>query len=475
MTIMKLNKIISFFAAVVLASCMASCSDDDTVMPIHSDGEAENTAISYDSLSFEWDKIAGAVQYGYELSDNEGNVVCRDVTELTNATIGSLKPATEYTLKVWGYPAIGSGYVQSEPIVLKATTDPLTTLDAPVLSGSQAEVTYTVTWSSVKGATGYEYTLTNAAGEGISTGTTTSREVAFPHLDNGNYTIEVKATSTTAGYEATGEAATLDFNVNISALWSIEGTYTSAMLGKSWSATILSYGGGHYTIKDWYGISGYNFDFYIDSTDPDNMFHIYDYYDYNEADYCYEIPTGRADLGSLKVYTWDNESEFEGSGSQGDVKICVYHTDCDYHDIDYVYDTFTWKYDGISADAFVGTWNVAMTGSTYVGPDGEEYDDEEMINVNNTITVTKIDDNTVSMPALYYPSATLRVKVDMVERTITASPVMLFGWLRLAGTQSQSANIIGRINDDGSFEFNDWTAWYSRDPYMYDCKAKYTR
>ena len=63
MTIMKLNKIISFFAAVVLASCMASCSDDDTAMPIHSDGEAENTAISYDSLSFEWDKIAGAVQF----------------------------------------------------------------------------------------------------------------------------------------------------------------------------------------------------------------------------------------------------------------------------------------------------------------------------------------------------------------------------------------------------------------------------
>lgn len=467
---MKLHKIISFFAAVALVS-LSSCSDDEVATPITSDGEVETSGTSYDTLSFEWDKIDGATQYGYELLDPNDDVVYRDVTSLTSATIGSLQPATEYTLKVWGYPAIGSGHVQSEPIVIKATTDPLKTLAAPRLSTSSAEVTNTVSWTKVTGATQYEYTLTNAAGEQISSGTTTSRSVTFTHLDKGDYTATVRALSTTAGYETTGAESTIDFTSDIVELWSAEGTYTSAVLNKSWDATILCYGGGHYTVKDWYGISGYDFDFYIDSSDPDDLFQIYSYYQYSNDNYCYQIPTGRSDIGALNVYPWYNECSLGGSSTKGTATFCIYLNGS------YVYDTYTWKgtYDGIPADDFVGTWNVAMTGTTYLGPKGEDYDDLEDININTTIEITKVDDTTIQMPALFFSSVKMNVMIDMIERTLTVDPMTVATWYTLAGTSSIGSQIIGKINDDGSFEFNDWTAWYTSWTYMYDCTAKYTR
>lgn len=467
---MKLHKIISFFAAVALVS-LSSCSDDEVATPITSDGEVETSGTSYDTLSFEWDKIDGATQYGYELLGPNDDVVYRDVTSVTSATIGSLQPATEYTLKVWGYPAIGSGHVQSEPIVIKATTDPLKTLAAPRLSTSSAEVTNTVSWTKVTGATEYEYTLTNAVGEQISSGTTTSRSVTFTHLDKGDYTVAVWALSTTAGYETSGPESTIDFSSDIVELWHAEGTYTSAVLGKSWDATILCYGGGHYTIRNWYGINGYDFDFYIDNSDPEDLFQIYNYYDYNSTTYCYEIPTGRSDIGALSVYPWYNDCSLNGTSSKGTANINIYLNGT------YVTDTYTWKgtYDGIPADEFVGTWNVAMTGTTYVGPNGEDYDDEETVNINNTITITKVDDNTIQMPALFFSSSKMNVTIDMIERTLTVDPMTVATWYTLAGTSSIGSKIVGTINEDGSFRFNDWTAWYTTWTYMYDCRASYTR
>ena len=470
---MKFNKIITSFAAVALVSVMTSCSDDDVATPIASDAEVENSGASYDKLSFEWDKIGGAIQYGYELIDGDGNVVCRDVTTQTSATIGSLQPSTEYTLKVWGYPAIGSGYVQSEPVVIKATTDPLKTLAAPTVSGSQAEVTYTVSWRSVTGATGYEYTLTNAAGDEISSSTTTSRSVEFTHLDNGNYTIAVKALSTTPGYEATGEVATFDFTSDIVELWSAEGTYTSAVLGKSWDAKILCYGGGHYTIVDWYGIKGYNIDFYTDNSDAESSFKIYDYYDYNSSTGAYQVPTGRSDIGALNVYPWYNESSIDGTSMAGSAKICVLLNGSD------VYDTYTWKgeYDGIAADEFVGTWNVHTEGFSWISNvDGEFLDDGMDFDENSTIEITKIDNNTISMPAPFFSKIKLTVKIDMIEGVLTADPVPgLFTWYTFAGESSETSKVIGTINSDGSFEFNDWNAWCDGEQYTYYTTAKYTK
>lgn len=467
---MKLNKIIRMLAAAALVTAMPSCSDDDVAVPL-TPGEVESTGTTYNSLSFEWNKIQGATQYGYELYDDKDELAFRDVTSQTHVTISPLRPATEYTLKVWGYSAVGSGYISSEPIVLKATTAALKKLGTPTMTTSQAEVTSTVSWAKVTGATEYGYTLTNAAGEQIETGTVTSRTVTFTHLDDGQYSISVWALSTTAGYEATGEAATAEFTSEIKELWRADGTYTSAVLGRSWSAVILCYGGGHYTILDWYGVEGYNLDFYIDSSDPEDMFQIYSYFDYDETNYCYRIPTGRSDIGSLNIYTWYNECTFNGSSLTGTASICVYLNGS------YVNDTFTWKgkYDGIPADEFVGTWRVTMSGTTYLGPNGEDYDDLENFSSRKSVTITKVDDNTIQMPALFFSSEKMNVKIDMIERTLTVDPMTVCTWYTLAGTAGATARVVGTINDDGSFQFNDWTAWYSGWVYMYDCTAKYTR
>lgn len=470
---MKFNNIIRLFAAMAVVCSLSSCSDDDVDTPLTDTGEVVNSGTTYDSLSFEWDKIGGATQYGYELLDNNDELVYRDVTSITSATIGSLMPSTEYTLRVWGYAAIGSGHIASEPIIIKATTDPLKTLSAPRLSSSQAEVTNTVSWTRVTGATEYEYTLANAAGEQVDFGTVTSRNVTFTHLDNGTYTVTVKALSTTPGYEAAGESATLNFTVNIVPVWSAEGTYKSAVLGKSWDATIVCYGGGHYSILNWYGINGYNFDFYTDDADPDDMFQIYTYYTYDSETGNYAIPTGRSDIGSLYVYPWYNYSSIEGTKYKGSASFYVYLNG------DYVSDTFTWKgvYDGIAADNFVGTWTLEMAdGFTYLSSTGKFLDDGDWVDLTTTVEITKVDDNTIAMPAFFFSSLTVNVKIDMIDGVLTVDPMSpVFKYYTLAGTTSESSPIIGKINDDGTFEFNDWTVWYDGDQYYYYSSAKYSR
>ena len=91
---MKLNKIIRLLAIIALATAMPSCSDEDALATALDTTQGETEKVTYNSLTFEWDKVEGATQYGYELYDNNGLLVVRSVTGKNSVTIGDLQPAT---------------------------------------------------------------------------------------------------------------------------------------------------------------------------------------------------------------------------------------------------------------------------------------------------------------------------------------------------------------------------------------------
>lgn len=461
---MKLNKILVFFAALALLVA-PSCKDDDTLgIPLETTSGG-NSGITHNSLTFEWDKIKDATQYGYELYDANNELVLRDVTSNTKIVVTSLKPATEYTLRVWGFAAMNSGYTSSEPWVLKATTLSLKKLGTPVLSGKLDGVTYTVSWKSVSKADGYDYTLVNSKGDIVDSGSVSSRSVSFSHLEAGDYTVSVKATTTNDEYEPSGDPATLTFTVNIKEEWRVTGTYKSAVFGNSWTATLVSYGGGNYSILGWYGVEGYDLDFLIDNSDPEDTFSLVGNYSYDGSSYCYVVPTGRSEAATLQIYPWYNYSSMTGNQYGGTVQLYIYRNS------KYVTDTFTWESSevGSPADDFVGTWNASISGMTYINDNWEE---ESFSYSNYTVEIKKVDNTTISMPAFYFSDETVNVKINMASKTLTIEPKTVWTYYTFAGEESEKSPVIGKINDDGSLEFNNWCAWYDGYLYVYDTKAK---
>lgn len=451
-----------------LFGAMPSCNDDEVLTALETT-QGETEKVTYNSLTFEWDKVAGATQYGYELYDNNELLVVRSVTNKNSVTIGDLKPATEYTLKVWSYAAMGSDKTTSAPIELKATTTALKALGTPVLECNVQGGKYVVTWKSVSNATEYSYILTNSAGAIVKSGTETSRTLSFSSLEIGKYTIAVKALSSKGGYEPEGEYATLDFTVEEIFLWKAEGTYWSEILGKSWTATIVCYAENNYAIKGWYGVEGYNLEFEVDNSDPEDTFYPTGDYDYDSSSYTFSVPTGRTDVPIVYLYPWWNYSLFSGNKAGGSVKVYVWSDSAN----DYVTDLFTWKGEvaGSPADDFVGTWNVTLSGLTSITDDWEFAE----FNYSESIEIKKVDDTTISMPALNFKKETMNVKIDMATMTLTVDPMTVDTWYTLASSVSETSPVIGKINEDGTFEFTDWNAWYDGWQYLYKTVAKYSR
>lgn len=84
-------------------------------------------------------------------------------------------------------------------------------------------------------------------------------------------------------------------------------------------------------------------------------------------------------------------------------------------------------------------------------------------------TVTKgSSDNTIYIDNLLGFGSTITATVDLEAKTVTISPVSSFEtWYTLAGTTSATTDIVGKINDDGSLSFDDFTAWYDSYEYIY--------
>lgn len=460
---MKLNKLFAFCAAAFVV-VLSSCSDDILKTPL-STTQGESDDVSYTSLTFKWDKVPGALQYGYQLFIDEEDPLQTGVTALNNVTFSDLTPDTEYTLKVWAYADVNGTQTTSEPLILKARTLKATLLSTPLLECYTEGRYHNVVWDPVTGATGYIYSLT-LGDETVESGETTETSLWFSDLKEGTYTVSVQAVNSEEGY-LDSEPATAYLTVERTEIWRAKGTYTSSILDNSWNATLVAYSDNSYSILGWYVVEGYNLDFYIDPYYPDNAFVLTGDYTYDDSSYYYGVPTGRSDLKSVWVYPWYNYCSITGDKDAGAISLSVFAND------KYGTDTFSWgAATKAPADDFVGTWNVDLSGQTSITDD---WSWESFSYSDYTIEITKVDDNTIRMDALYFGGDTMDVKIDLANKTLTVQPCTVWTYYTLAGTASPTAPVIGTINDDGSIEFNDWTGWYGTTYYLYDAKAKLWR
>lgn len=349
--------------AVVMACAVAlgftSCSDDDD--PIKStlkEPVASNVSESVSSLSFQWDKVESATQYGYELTDPDGNLVVRDVTKQTSVVFTGLRPATTYTLGVWAYSKLYGDEGTSKIATITATTAATQPLAAPTLSATVAAGVASVTWEPVPNATSYSYSYmvpdkaTGAEQEVTGETADTFLEISGLKIDN-SYTVTVRALSTDEAYTES-EPASVEFTVTHKETWKVEGTYTSAHLAKSFPVTMIAYDDNSYTLMAWYGVDYYNFDFAVDSNGlvtPNGNYE-------RNADGDYIIPTGVSEMPEVYISTDSNPSVFTGTERSGEITIRT----CNY---DNGADTFVWKPSRQEIWRVHGTYHSAVTGEDY--------------------------------------------------------------------------------------------------------------
>lgn len=362
--------------ACALAFGLSACSDDDdAIKSVLKEPALANVSESVSSLTFSWDKVEEATQYGYELTDPEGQVVTTDVTKNTTVRFTGLRPSTTYTLSVWAYSKVYGEVGTSKIATLTGTTASTEALATPTLTAEVAAGIATVSWTEVAHATSYIYSYSVPNKEtGMSeevTGETSELYVAIENLDiDRDYTVTVYATSTDEVY-TDSEKATVSFTMTHIQAWTVEGTYTSAHLGKSFPVTMIAYDDNTYSLMAWYGVDYYNFDF---SVDANGVITPYGTYNKNSRGE-YIIPTGDSNLPEVYLSA-DIPSTFNGNMRSGVINIqtCNYGAGTD---------TFVWTPSRQEIWRVQGTYHSHVTGADY------------------TETLVAYDDNTYSLEPWY--------------------------------------------------------------------------
>ncbi len=354
---MKNFKILAMTLCCILAMGFAACSDDDdAVKTALKDPALSNVSESVSSLTFSWDKVDNATQYGYELVDEAGEMVATDVTKGTSVKFTGLKPATTYTLSVWAYAPLYGEMSTSKIATLTGTTAATEPLAAPRPEATVAAGVVTVTWEEVPHATSYVYSypvLDKATAEtNIVTGETSDTSVTIEGLDLTAHTFTVYATSTDEAYTDSPEA-TVSFTISHDELYTVTGKYTSAHLGQTFDVTMVAYDDNTYTLFAWYGVDYYNFDF---SVNADGVIVPNSSYALNSlGDYI--IPTGVSSMPEVYISS-TNSSTFTGNKRQGEIHIYT----CNYES---GVDTFVWSPSRQELWRATGTYSSHINGKTY--------------------------------------------------------------------------------------------------------------
>lgn len=465
---MKKFNIFAMLLSLACASVIVSCSDDDDLKPALQSPVVTETAGAYNTLSFEWNDVPDAVQYGYRLSDTDGMAVAAGVTHDKSVTITDLQPATTYTLQVWAFASMDGDYSTPPAVTLTATTDPLIKLATPsgLALSSDNGYTYTASWNAVDNAIQYTYTVRDAEGALTEQNSISDTSVVFNNLENGEYTFSVYAEGYD-GYESSSSASA-DFKVDkpevVTPLYTVKGTYYSEQLGASWTAYMDAYADGTYTIRAFYGVEGYNLDFRINGSSADDMFEIlngqevvedvggYDYYTWH-------VPTGLSDPSALVAYPWYNYSYFEGDETSGEVGIGNYWDNYD----GWGYDVFTWpaEDDGVSIDDLVGSYDCHFEGIEYITDDyGNEVDWNDTF--TDWATVTKVNEFTVAIDGLFLTDEPVNGTVNFDDLTITFElKPDYFTWYTFSSGDGPDVPVVGTINSDGSITVPNWCLWYN--------------
>ncbi|MDE5976513.1 MAG: hypothetical protein K2G69_08185, partial [Muribaculaceae bacterium] len=218
----------------------------------------------YNSLSFEWEPVKGAIQYGYQLVTEEGLPVAADVIQATKIKISDLQDDTEYTLRVWPFAGVGVNYNTPAAVEITGRTAAIIKLGNPVVTVTMSGNTTKFSWAAVENAEKYTWELFKDS-ERIAGGSTANVEVSRRNLAEGEYVFTVQATTEKGGY-SNGDVVTETFRIGEVEpdTWSVVGTYQCDKTGDYYDVTLTKNEDGTYTIEKFWGYAGYNLTFEVD-------------------------------------------------------------------------------------------------------------------------------------------------------------------------------------------------------------------
>lgn len=445
------------------AFVLSSCDEEEkNPLPISSPSASLYTA-TVSSLTFSWDAVKNASQYGYQLYGPDEEVVDGGVTSSTIATITGLKDNTVYTLKVWAYAVYGSSeYDQSAVATITGTTAKIVPLETPSVTVS-TESGIDISWSAVEHAARYEYYY-NMPDDDAVTGSTESTGLKLSMLAPGTYEFGVKAISEDEAYNDS-EYGKASFTVVKEKRWESKGVFTPLydVADSCWTAVIEGWSDGSYIIRNWYNVEGYDLEFSVNEDGTMNI---------TNASSDGAIASGlEGDTYDIYVYTgyynssyWSN---FTGTKDSGSLWFYNYNSDG--------YSSFDWPAPSSAAtiDDLVGTWTQLTTGTDYTG----YYSGD--CSVTNDVTITKTGETTISMTGLFttydYP---LTATFDEEKQTLTFAPQSWLEYYIFCAYGDETASVVASASSN-SITISNWSAraqydntWYD---YVYNMKTILTK
>lgn len=452
---MKKNKLIAMLLSLACTAGFTACDSDNEIKELLESPSVAQEASTYRSLTFSWNQIDNAVQYGYRLVDPNGLAVKSGVTHATSVNITGLQPATTYTLNVWAFSAMDGDYSTPPAVTITATTESLTPLAAPEVTLADSE-RLEASWKKVTGAKQYSYTVSKD-GSAIVSDVTTSTSFTKV-LPSGTYSVSVTALANGKYSNSPEGAATV--TLNVTELYTVAGQYYSAALDKTWEAKMTAYSNGAYTIFNYYGVRDYNLEFANTPSNKNNKFSFLNGEEVNDeaAGFkTWQIPTGSWLYPTLIAYPWDNYSSVSGDSESGQVTIGNYYGP---NYATWGEDTFTWP---VPTDedpmAFItGKFNNHFVGESMIN---DSWEWESLDAPDWEATIKKIDNETVEIDGLFWTDSPVYGIVDLEAGTITIE-AQEYGdsGYQFATKNSESESVVATINDDGSITVPDFGLWY---------------
>ncbi|MDO4826055.1 MAG: fibronectin type III domain-containing protein [Bacteroidia bacterium] len=470
-----MNTILTFIrrmaGLIVLAALgtavLSSCKEDDPVPTPLDAPQARLVAATVSSLTFTWDKVTDAVQYGYQLVGPDGSDLDGGTTTATSAVFTGLKDNTTYMVRIYAFAAVAEPSLgTSAAFEVQGKTEAIVPLATPVLKVEAGEGTAAISWEAVDNADSYAYSYVVDGGTPV-TGSTEDTSLTLLKLEAGNYVFYLRAVSENEAY-SDSEEAMAEFEVKSAARresWRVTGSVDDGG-GNTWAATMVAWSDGTYTLKDWYNVEGYDLEFYLNADGSLSVTNYYEPYYPN----IWVIAGDDIDNGWVHLYTATYGSSyysyFDGDRTEGYFYCYSYRTAGYYQ--------FTWASSGdsVTVDDIVGTYSQNNTYQFWYNSAWNNYSS------TNDVTVTKVDDTTVSIEGFMYALSdggkAINAVLDAGRGTLSISPQNVDEWYKLAGQEAETDSVTV-IWENGVLTFGDWSLWYDGYQYAYSTETVLTK
>lgn len=254
-------------AAVALASC--SSDDKETAREELTQNGITLTASTVSSLSFEWEAVANASQYGYRLLNGDGEALEGGVTTDRAVSFTGLTDDTEYTFEVTSFATYDSQYKNGEAKTISVRTDKIVPLAAPVLASEVKNEKISVSWDAVENADKYYVKVTDSEGTERND-TIADTSYSLTGTVGLTYSVSVSADTEAEAYSqsewATAENLVPEKTPRTE-IWRVTGSLNEPdITGTTMDKTLVAYDDGSYSLLDFiYDGTGCNLDFEVTS------------------------------------------------------------------------------------------------------------------------------------------------------------------------------------------------------------------